>query len=124
MTLPRLAVGDPAPLFELPDTEGTAHRLEPGAHAASVVVFTANGCPFARAWHGRLQEVVRDYADRDVPVFQIISNDDADHPEDSVEGMRARAMWAGWKSTAWNRPCGLAAANSATVVPWPQPSSQ
>jgi peroxiredoxin len=90
MTTARLGVGDPAPPFELPDTEGTLHRLEPGAHPASVVVFTANGCPFARAWHGRIQDLVRDYADRDVPVLQVISNDDANHAEDSLEGMRER----------------------------------
>ena len=86
----RLAVGDPAPIFELPDPDGTVVRLEPAKHAASVVVFTANGCPFARAWHGRIQDVARDYADRDVAVLQVVSNDDTDHPEDSVDAMRQR----------------------------------
>ena len=52
-----------------------------------MVVFTSNGCPYARAWHDRLQAVARDYADRDVAVLQVVSNDDADHPEDSVEAM-------------------------------------
>ena len=41
----RLSVGDPAPLFELPDTDGAASRLEPAAHAATVVVFTAERLP-------------------------------------------------------------------------------
>jgi peroxiredoxin len=86
----RLTVGDEAPLFELPDTDGAAVRLEPKEHAATVVVFTANSCPFARAWHDRIQAVARDYADRDVAVLQLISNDDADHPEDSVEAMKRR----------------------------------
>jgi peroxiredoxin len=86
----RLTVGDKAPPFELPDTEGAVVPLEPEQHAATVVVFTANSCPFARAWHDRIQAVARDYADRDVAVLQLISNDDADHPEDSVEAMRKR----------------------------------
>lgn len=90
MSALRLAVGDPAPLFELPDTDGTPVAFEPARSAASVVVFTANGCPYARAWHGRIQDVVRDYAERDVTVLQIVSNDDADHPEDAMDGMRAR----------------------------------
>jgi peroxiredoxin len=89
MTTHRLTVGDPAPPFELPDTGGTVVRLDPG-HAASVVVFTANGCPFARAWHDRIQAVTRDYADRGVQVLQIVSNDDTDHPEDSAQAMAAR----------------------------------
>jgi peroxiredoxin len=90
MTTARLGVGDPAPVLELPDVEGRAVRLDPGEHAASVVVFTANGCPFARAWHDRVQQVARDYATQDVVVLQVVSNDDTDHQEDSVEAMRAR----------------------------------
>jgi peroxiredoxin len=90
MSAPRLTVGDRAPLFELPDTEGVPVRFAPAEQAASVVVFTSNGCPFARAWHDRIQDVVGDYADRGVQVLQVVSNDDGDHPEDSVEGMRAR----------------------------------
>jgi peroxiredoxin len=86
----RLTVGDPAPLFELPDPDGALVRLEPPQHAASVVVFTANSCPFARAWHDRIQATARDYADRDVAVLQVVSNDEADHPEDSIDEMRRR----------------------------------
>ena len=86
----RLGVGDPAPRFALPDPSGTVVRLEPERHAATVVVFTANGCPFARGWHDRIQRVARDLAGRGVAVLQVVSNDEADHPEDSLDGMRAR----------------------------------
>ncbi|MGY1810255.1 redoxin domain-containing protein [Blastococcus sp. SYSU D00669] len=86
----RLTVGDPAPPLALPDPDGAVHRLDPGAHAATVVVFTANGCPYARAWHDRIQDLARDHAGRDVAVLQVVSNDEADHPEDGVDGMRAR----------------------------------
>jgi peroxiredoxin len=86
----RLAVGDAAPSLELPDTDGRLVRLAPHDAPATVVVFTANGCPFARAWHDRIQQVVRDYAERGVRVLQIVSNDASEHPEDSVEAMRAR----------------------------------
>src|SRR4051812_6846287 len=90
MTTARLSVGDPAPVLELPDVEGTTVRLDPGEHTATVVVFTANGCPYARAWHDRVQQVARDYAGRDVAVLQVVSNDAADHLEDSVDAMRER----------------------------------
>jgi peroxiredoxin len=86
----RLTVGDPAPLFELPDVGGTVVRPAPAEVAATVVVFTANGCPYARAWHDRLQTVARDYADRDVTVLQIVSNDASHHAEDSLEAMGQR----------------------------------
>jgi peroxiredoxin len=86
----RPAVGEPAPLFELPDVDGATVRLEPSTAAATLVVFTANGCPYARAWHDRIQDVARDHADRGVTVLQVVSNDDDGHPEDSLESMRQR----------------------------------
>jgi peroxiredoxin len=92
MTGTRLSVGDPAPAFELPDVDGRIVRLEPATAAATVVVFTSNGCPYARAWHNRIQDLVRDYAARDVVVLQIVSNDETDHPEDSIDGMRTRVQ--------------------------------
>ncbi|MEH3148783.1 MAG: hypothetical protein PGN34_26450 [Methylobacterium frigidaeris] len=42
----------------------------------------------------------------------------------SAAARRARAMWAGLKSIATTRARGLAAAITAAVIPWPQPSSQ
>ena len=86
----RLAVGDVAPRFELHDAHGRPIALAPESAPATVVVFTADGCPFALAWHDRIQHVVRDYAERGVRVLQIVSNDDTHHPEDALEAMRAR----------------------------------
>ena len=86
----RLTVGERAPLFDLPDVHGDLVHLDPAAAAATVVVFTSNGCPYARGWHDRIQDVVREYADRGVTVLQVISNDDSGHPEDSLDAMRER----------------------------------
>ena len=86
----RLDVGDRAPEFDLPDVSGGRVQLDAAAASATVVVFTANGCPFALAWHDRIQDVARDYAPADVAVLQVLSNDDSTHPEDSVERMRER----------------------------------
>jgi peroxiredoxin len=86
----RLSVGDPAPVFTLPDARGGGVTLDPSAAPATVVVFTANGCPYALAWHDRIQQVTRDYADRDVTVVQVVGNDETGHAEDSLESMRRR----------------------------------
>ena len=114
----RLTVGDRAPLFDLPDTEGASVRLRPELHAATVVIFTSSGCPFALAWHDRLQAVARDYAERDVAVLQIVSNDDADHPDDSVEAMRRRVE-AGELASPFLRDAeqSVAQAYGATATP-------
>jgi hypothetical protein len=51
-----IAIGESAPSFSLPDTDGATQALEgPGEAAApaTVVVFTCNHCPYALAWHDR-----------------------------------------------------------------------
>jgi peroxiredoxin len=85
-----LAIGAAAPAFTLPDTDGTPTPLADGGAAATVVIFTCNHCPYALAWHARLQEVARDYADRGVRVLQINSNDQQRYPRDSDAAMAAR----------------------------------
>jgi peroxiredoxin len=82
------AIGDHAPTFVLPDTEGITH--EPGGAPATVVVFTCNHCPYALAWHERIVGVARDYADRGVRVLAINSNDAERYPRDSLQAMRTR----------------------------------
>ena len=86
-----MTVGFTVPAFDLTDTDGAAHRLADRAgEPATVVVFTCNHCPYALAWHDRIQAVARDYADRGVRVLQINANDSAKYPRDSIEAMRAR----------------------------------
>src|SRR5215210_6936055 len=87
--------GAPAPVFELPDTEGAVHRLEDGP--GTVVVFTCNHCPYALAWHDRLMDVARDYAGRGVQMLAINANDAVRYPRDSFEAMRERVRRdGGW----------------------------
>jgi peroxiredoxin len=91
MTMAELSTGDPAPGFELPDTEGDTQSLNGSDEApASVVVFTCNHCPYALAWHDRIAGVARDYADRGVRVLAICSNDAERFPADSFEAMQRR----------------------------------
>jgi peroxiredoxin len=82
------AIGNHAPPFALPDTEGTIH--EPNKAPVTVVVFTCNHCPYALAWHERIVQVARDYAERGVRVLAVNSNDAERYPRDSPEAMRAR----------------------------------
>jgi peroxiredoxin len=91
-----IGLGERAPAFELPDTEGATHALEDGA-AATVVVFTCNHCPYAIAWHDRILAVARDYADRAVRVLLVNPNDAERYPRDSMDAMRERvARDGGW----------------------------
>jgi peroxiredoxin len=86
-----LAIGDLAPPLELPDTAGDTHTLPlPGEAPATVVIWTCNHCPYAYAWHERLMDVARDYAERGVRCLAINSNDSERYVPDSLEAMRER----------------------------------
>ncbi|THG30160.1 thioredoxin family protein [Naasia lichenicola] len=83
-----LNIGNRPPSFSLPAAGGGHALFEPG-DGITVVVFTCNHCPYARAWHERIQKVAQDYTGR-VTVLQINSNDSSRQPLDSFESMEAR----------------------------------
>jgi peroxiredoxin len=85
-----VTIGELAPTFALPDTEGAIH--EPGDAPATVVVFTCNHCPYALAWHDRIIALAHDYSDRGVRVLAINPNDAARYPRDSVQAMHERVQ--------------------------------
>lgn len=84
-----LAIGDPVPVFALPDTSGELHGPGDGGEAL-VVVWTCNHCPYALAWHDRILDVARDFEGKGVRVLQINSNDAERYPRDSAEAMKQR----------------------------------
>jgi peroxiredoxin len=94
-----LAIGERAPSFELPDTDGEPHRLggpSPGVRA-TVVYWTCNHCPYALAWEDRLHQVGRDYSGAGVRLLAINSNDGVRYPADSADAMRERVeREGGW----------------------------
>jgi hypothetical protein len=84
-------IADPAPRLDLADTGGKPHALPPPGEApATVVAWTCNHCPYALAWHERIQAAARDYSDRGVRFLQVNSNDAERYPADSLDAMRAR----------------------------------
>ena len=92
-----LSIGDTAPQFELPDTDGHSWSLTDGdGSRATVVVFTCNHCPYALAWQDRIAQAARDYADRGVRFVAINSNDAERYPRDSLEAMRERVAAEDW----------------------------
>ena len=92
-----LAVGDAAPAFRLPTTEGGTASLEDMAAAAQAVVvaFWCNHCPYVRAWEDRFMDVARDYAPRGVATVAICANDAVSHPGDSFEAHGRARLRAG-----------------------------
>ncbi len=91
------AIGDQAPHFSLPDTDGQRHGLDVGNGAAAVVVvFTCNHCPYALAWHERIMRAARDYGPRGVRFLAVNPNDAERYPADSYEAMQRRVAEEDW----------------------------
>ena len=85
-----MKIGDTAPDFSLPDTNGERH----GRDGVTVVVFTCNHCPYALAWHDRIAQAARDYAN--VRFLAVNPNDAERYPRDSLEAMRERVAREVW----------------------------
>jgi peroxiredoxin len=85
-SIEELAVGDPAPDFELEGTDGRTHALSDFAeYEAVLVVFTCNHCPYAKAKIEVLNDLAAEYDE--VAVVGINPNDADAYPADSYERM-------------------------------------
>jgi len=96
-----LALGSPAPDFDLPGVDGKNHRLADFRKAeVQVVVFTCNHCPTAQAYEERIKQLAAEFQPKGVALVAISPND----PEalrldemgytdvgDSLEDMKIRA---------------------------------
>jgi peroxiredoxin len=92
-----IAISEAAPGFSLRGTDGRSHSLDDYDDArALVLVQSCNHCPYVQAWEGRLIAIQQDYAERDVRIVAISSNDVSSHPEDSFEQMQVRARDEGF----------------------------
>ena len=87
-----IGIGDSAPAFSLPDTDGVEHG--PAKDGPTVVVFTCNHCPYALAWHDRIAAAARDYPD--VRFLAVNPNDAERYPGDSYEAMQQRVAEEDW----------------------------
>lgn len=82
-------LGNPAPAFNLPDTEGVMVSLEDFAgKKALLVMFICNHCPYVKHLKKELSSLSAELIGREVGVVAINSNDVENYPEDSPEKMK------------------------------------
>ena len=73
---PILAIGSPAPDFDLPGVDGHMHTLsEYAGSKILVIVFTCDHCPVAQMYEKRIKQLTADYKDRGVALVAINPND-------------------------------------------------
>jgi len=104
--VPTLAIGSPAPDFDLPGVDGKRYTLASFAKAKVLVfVFTANHCPTAQAYEERIEKLHADFAGRGVQLVLVSPNDplalrldEQGYSDlgDTLEDMKVRAKDRGW----------------------------
>ena len=88
-----LRLGDQAPAFSLPGTDGATHSLVDFEGKPVAVVFSCCHCPYVVAWEDRLNDVARDV---DGQAGLVAINSNAGYLGDSPEDMRHRAEEKGF----------------------------
>lgn len=91
-----LAVGASAPKFSLVNAVDGKTIAGPGTGKVSVVIFTCNQCPYAKAFEPRIIELARQYQPKGVAFYLIDPNDDAKYAIESLSEMKARAVEKGY----------------------------
>jgi peroxiredoxin len=85
-----LQIGEQAPVFNLPATDGNSYALESFNEPVLVVFFTCNHCPYVIGSDENTRALVERFADRGVRFVAINSNSKHTYEEDSFEHMVER----------------------------------
>src|SRR4051812_1055186 len=87
-----LAIGQPAPDFDLPGVDGKRYSLATFRGCRGlVVVFSCNHCPYVVGSEDRMIRYAMEYAPKGVAFIAINANETDNHPGDSFENMVRRA---------------------------------
>jgi thiol-disulfide isomerase/thioredoxin len=88
-----LEIGATTPGFNLVNAvDGKSYSFKPGDGKVSVLVFTCNQCPYAKAFQQRLNDIANEYASKGVAFYAINPNDDQKFEEETLDNMKARAV--------------------------------
>ncbi len=87
-----LKPGDTMPAFPaLPGVDGKKYSSADFRQNILIVVFSCNHCPYVQAYEDRMIALKRDYAQKNVEMVAINSNDIVNYPADNFEEMVKRA---------------------------------
>ena len=116
-----LALGATAPLAtaKMKNADGKQVSIADVKGAkGTLVVFTCNNCPFAKAWEERIVDLGNSYSKKGVGVLLVNANDPTIADHDSYELIQARAKERGMKFPyAVDEGSAVARAFGASVTP-------
>ena len=94
---PDPSLGQSCPDFELIGVDGKMHKLEDFKSArALLIMFICNHCPYVIAVQDRLIALGRLFANLQVKIVAISSNDAGRYPADSLENMKRLSVEKGF----------------------------
>ncbi len=86
-----LEIGESAPNFKLPATDGNTYQLSDYSDAKVLVIFfTCNHCPFVTGSDEVTREIAIKFSDQGVKFVGISSNSITTYPEDDFDHMVSR----------------------------------
>ncbi len=93
-----LPLGTKAPDFQLPDVvSGKTISLNSFAGKKGLLVmFICRHCPFVKHVQGELAQIGKDYANTDVGIVAISTNDAANYPDDAPDKLKEMAQQLGF----------------------------
>jgi len=94
-----LPLGTKAPEFELPDVSDgrTVSVSDFASKRALLVMFICRHCPYVRHVRDELARLGRDFADSELGIVAISSNDVEEYPEDRPESLAEEARETGYR---------------------------
>jgi peroxiredoxin len=116
-----LALGSTAPMADVKMKTADGKEIaiaDVAGKKGTLVVFTCNGCPYAKAWQTRIATIGNAATKRGLGVIAINANDPDVNSEDSFDGMVVRAKMLGIKYPyAMDETSNIARAFGATRTP-------
>ncbi|NQT34566.1 thioredoxin family protein [bacterium] len=115
----QLAIGRPAPDFNLPGVDDRNYSLDDfKGRKALVVIFSCNHCPYVIKQENRMIVLGKEYMAKDVGFVLISANDIVNYPQDSPANMKKRAEQKGYPFPyLYNEAQDVARAYGAQVTP-------
>jgi peroxiredoxin len=95
-----LSLGEAAPMADvkMKNVDGASVSIDDVKGAkGTLVIFSCNACPWAKAWETRIVSLGNEFAKKGVGVVVINSNDPTVNAEDGYETMQARAKDRGMR---------------------------
>ncbi len=89
-------LGTPAPTFDLPTVDGGRVALDDLTARVLLVMFVCNHCPYVQHVEDELGRLAAEFANDDLAIVAICSNDVEAYPDDSPDHLREQAARAGW----------------------------